>query len=59
MARGVAAFHEYLDYGGWALSPPCAPHARFVEQVSASRRADGGEPDIGRCLAGYLIEAGY
>jgi len=56
---GVAVFHEYLDYGAWALSPPCAPHTRFVEQVIASWRADGGEPDVGRYLAGYLIEAGF
>ncbi len=56
---GVAVFHEYLDYGAWALSPPCAPHARFVEQVIASWRADGGEPDVGRFLTGQLIEAGF
>jgi SAM-dependent methyltransferase len=56
---GVAVFHEYLDYGAWALSPPCAPHARFVQQVITSWRAEGGEPDVGRFLAGYLIEAGF
>jgi SAM-dependent methyltransferase len=56
---GVAVFHEYLDYRAWALSPPCAPHARFVEQVIASWRAEGGEPDVGRFLAGYLVEAGF
>jgi SAM-dependent methyltransferase len=56
---GVAVFHEYLDYGAWALSPPCAAHARFVEQVIASWRAEGGEPDVGRFLAADLIEAGF
>jgi SAM-dependent methyltransferase len=56
---GVAVFHEYLDYGAWALSPPCAAHTHFVEQVIDSWRADGGEPDVGRLLAGYLIEAGF
>jgi SAM-dependent methyltransferase len=56
---GVAVFHEYLDYGAWALSPPCVPHARFVEQVIASWRAEGGEPDVGRFLTSYLIEAGF
>jgi len=56
---GVAVFHEYLDYRAWALSPPCAPHARFVEQVIASWRAEGADPDIGRFLTSYLIEAGF
>jgi len=56
---GVAVFHEYLDYRAWALSPPCVPHERFVGQVIASWRAEGGEPDIGRFLAGHLIEAGF
>jgi SAM-dependent methyltransferase len=56
---GVAVFHEYLDYGAWALSPPCAAHTRFVEQVIASWRADGGEPDVGRWLASYLLDAGF
>ena len=51
---GVAVFHEYIDYGAWSLAPPCAPHAHFVEQVIASWRAEGGEPDVGRFLAGYL-----
>ncbi len=56
---GVAVFHEYLDYRAWALSPPCAPHQRFVDQVIASWRAEGGEPDIGRWLCRDLIAAGF
>jgi len=56
---GVAVFHEYLDYGAWALSPPCPPHERFVGQVITSWRAEGGEPDIGRLLCGYLVAAGF
>ncbi|HUO78639.1 MAG TPA: methyltransferase domain-containing protein [Steroidobacteraceae bacterium] len=56
---GVAVFHEYLDYRAWALSPPCPPHERFVGQVIASWRAEGGEPDVGRSLLGQLIEAGF
>jgi SAM-dependent methyltransferase len=56
---GVAVFHEYIDYRGWALTPPCAPHARFVEQVIASWRADGGEPDAGRYLAAELLDTGF
>lgn len=56
---GVAVFHEYLDYRAWALSPPCAPHARFVDQVIASWRAEGGEPDVGRFLTSYLLDEGF
>ncbi len=56
---GVAVFHEYIDYRGWVLTPPCPPHERFVEQVIASWRADGGEPDVGRYLAAELLEAGF
>ena len=56
---GVAVFHEYLDYGAWALSPSCPPHERFVGQVIESWRAEGGEPDVGRLLCGYLLEAGF
>ncbi len=56
---GVAVFHEYLDYRAWAISPPCPPHARFVEQVISSWRAEGGEPDVGRYLTGYLLAEGF
>jgi SAM-dependent methyltransferase len=56
---GVAVFHEYLDYRAWALSPPCPAHERFVGQVIETWRADGGEPDVGRFLCGYLLEAGF
>jgi SAM-dependent methyltransferase len=56
---GVAVFHEYIDYGGWALTPPCPPHERFVAQVIASWRAEGGEPDAGRYLAAELLETGF
>lgn len=56
---GVAVFHEYLDYRAWALSPPCPVHARFVEQVITSWRAEGGEPDVGRFLTRDLLAAGF
>src|SRR3974377_347413 len=49
-AGGPVCFPASFDSRGWALAPPCAPHARFVDQVMASWRADGGEPDIGRLL---------
>ena len=56
---GLAVFHEYIDYGAWKLAPPCAPHTRFVAQVIASWRAEGGEPDVGRVLIPHLRAAGF
>jgi SAM-dependent methyltransferase len=42
---GVAIFHEYIDYRTWRLAPRRPAVESFVEEVMASWRATGGEPD--------------
>jgi SAM-dependent methyltransferase len=44
--RGVAIFHEYLDYRTWRLAPQRPAVESFVSEVVASWKASGGEPDI-------------
>lgn len=56
---GVAVFHEYVDYGAWALLPPCPPHARFVERVIERWRAEGGDADVARFLPAWLADSGF
>ena len=43
---GVAIFHEYLDYRTWRLAPRRPAVESFVNEVMASWRATGGEPDV-------------
>jgi SAM-dependent methyltransferase len=43
---GAAIFHEYIDYRTWRLAPRRPAVERFVEEVIASWRATGGEPDV-------------
>lgn len=43
---GAAIFHEYIDYGTWRLAPRRPAMESFVEEVVASWRATGGEPDV-------------
>ena len=45
---GTVVFHEYVDYRAWRLSPRSTTFEAFVDEVVASWRANGGEPDIGR-----------
>jgi SAM-dependent methyltransferase len=56
---GTAIVHEYVDYSAWRMMPPDALHRRFVDQVIASWRDSGGEPDIGLWLPGLLAQAGF
>ena len=56
---GVAVFHEYLDYGSWRLLPAAPAQERFVREVMASWRADGGDPDVGRELPQLLVQHGF
>lgn len=58
-AGGTAIFHEYIDYRGWRLAPRVPEQELFVERVIASWREEGGEPDVGADLAGYLAESGF
>ncbi len=55
---GVMVLHEYVDYGAWCLSPRVPEHEEFVEEVMASWRASGGEPDIGLHLPHWITELG-
>lgn len=43
---GVAIFNEYLDYRTWRLAPRRPAIESFVNEVMASWRATGGEPDV-------------
>ena len=55
---GAMVMHEYVDYRAWRLSPRSEVFEGFVEEVIASWRATGGEPDIGLALPGWLAELG-
>jgi hypothetical protein len=51
--------HEYVDYRAWRVSPPRPEFQWFVEQVIASWRDHGGEPDVGMTLPQWLVELGF
>lgn len=55
---GTIVLHEYLDYRTWKLFPRNEVFEDFVDEVMASWRANGGEPDIGPPLASWLPELG-
>jgi SAM-dependent methyltransferase len=57
--QGVMVLHEYADYRAWRLSPPAPEFAWFVDEVIASWREHGGEPDIGMELPRWLVELGF
>ena len=56
---GVMVMHEYVDYRAWRVSPPRPEFQWFVEEVIASWRAHGGEPDVGMTLPQWLAELGF
>jgi SAM-dependent methyltransferase len=56
---GVATFHEYYDYRGWRMAPRRPHFERFVDEVIAAWRDEGGEPDIALELPGLLQSAGF
>jgi ubiquinone/menaquinone biosynthesis C-methylase UbiE len=53
------ALHEYLDYSTWRMAPRCPELETFVERVTESWRASGGEPDVGLDLPRWLTELGF
>src|SRR5689334_19775423 len=55
---GTIVLHEYLDYRTWRLFPQNDVFEDFVQEVMASWRANGGEPDIGPPLAQWLPSLG-
>jgi SAM-dependent methyltransferase len=57
--RGIAVFHEYVDYGSWRVLPEAPAMSAFVVEVMASWRANGGEPDIARTLPKLLGGGGF
>jgi len=56
---GAMVLHEYVDYRSWRISPARPEFAWFVEQVIASWREHGGEPDVGMALPQWLAELGF
>jgi SAM-dependent methyltransferase len=55
---GMAIFHEYIDYRSWRLAPARPILRSFVEEVMASWRASGGEPDVALNFPPLLEAAG-
>lgn len=67
---GSIVIHEYFDYRTWRLAPrsepgsgglprgETTPFESFVGAVMESWRANGGEPDIGLVIPGWLEELG-
>ena len=55
---GVMVMHEYVDYRAWRIAPRNADFEAFVDEVVASWRANGGEPDIGQQIPGWLGDLG-
>ena len=51
--------HEYLDYSAWRMMPRSLIFEEFVQEVMASWRADGGEPDIALELPAWLAGLGF
>ncbi|MGI8820981.1 MAG: methyltransferase domain-containing protein [Chthoniobacterales bacterium] len=55
---GLAIFHEYSDYETFCFMPAKPNLQRFIQEVMASWRAAGGEPNIARQLPELLRAAG-
>ena len=56
---GRLAAHEYYEYETWKLIPYSENHQRFVNAVTASWYASGGEPNIGVKLPALLEGVGF
>jgi len=55
---GCAIFHEYSHYETWRLAPRRPAVESFTQEVMASWRAAGGEPDVALELPSLLRAAG-
>jgi SAM-dependent methyltransferase len=53
---GKLVIHEYFDYATWRIAPQSPELEKFVKAVMKSWRDNGGEPDIGLNLLGWLEE---
>jgi SAM-dependent methyltransferase len=56
---GLAIFHEYSNYRTFEFTPRRPALERFADEVMASWRATGGEPNIGLDLPVLLPAAGF
>ena len=56
---GMLVLHEYFDYSTWQVVPKSLELEEFVREVMESWRSEGGEPNIGLNLPGWLNEMGY
>lgn len=55
---GTLVMHEYVDYRAWRPSPRRPEFEEFVQEVIASWREAGGEPDVGLDLPRWLGDLG-
>jgi ubiquinone/menaquinone biosynthesis C-methylase UbiE len=55
---GLAIFHEYSDYETFCFMPERPALEKFRQEVDASWRASGGDPNVARSLPGLLRQAG-
>lgn len=55
---GLAIFHEYSDYATFRFMPQRPALESFSNEVMASWKAAGGDPDVARTLPGLLRDAG-
>lgn len=56
---GKLVIYEYFDYSTWRLAPRSAALELFVEKVTETWRATGGEVEIGLSIPGWLGELGF
>lgn len=55
----MIVLHEYVDYATYRCLPQRPAIEQFVQEVMASWREHGGEPDIARALPTLLPAAGF
>lgn len=55
---GVVAVRD-ADYASMSWSPASEALSRWLELYRALARANGGEPDAGRALKGWALQAGF
>jgi SAM-dependent methyltransferase len=55
---GTVVFHEYIDYGTFRTAPRRPAVESFVNEVMASWRAAGGEPDVALDFPSLLRDSG-
>ncbi len=56
---GISIFHEYGHYETWRFLPPLVHQEKFRQQVIATWRESGGEPDSAPGLPKLLTRNGF